>query len=116
MRRFRLFMLFLCVWRHIDPHNLQINSDVSHTLTITFVNAIFLVYVVNVFLAGSHIDSSTILTDFALINRSPHFGTLFVFDNIRLVYNFPSRIDRSMVSSVRTCVLQINKKIESWSI
>lgn len=93
------------------PHTiyLHIKSD-ARTLTITFVNAMFLVYVVNVFLAGSHIDSSTILTDFALINRSPHFGTLFVFDNIRLVYNFPSRIDRSMVSSVRTCVLQINKK------
>lgn len=78
----------------------------------TFVNAIFLVYVVNVFDFGSHIDSSTIFTDFALKKRSPHLGSLFVFDNRRLEYNLPSRIERSMVSSVNTCVLIVDEIID----
>lgn len=41
-------------------------ETISNELTITLVNAIFLVYVVSVLSTGSQMDSSTILTDFAL--------------------------------------------------
>lgn len=77
----------------------------------TLVNAMFLVYVVNVFSFGSTMDSSTIFTAFALWKRSPHLGRLFVFDNKRLLCNLPLRISREMVSSVNTCELEKNMKI-----
>lgn len=93
-------------WERIYMQQTGLWWSLKVTLTIIFVNAIFLVYVVSVLSTGSHMDSSTIFTDFALLKRWPQLGILFVFDSNRLEYNFPSRIDRSMVSSVNTWVLQ----------
>lgn len=76
----------------------------------TLVNAMFLVYVVSVLSFGSTTDSSTIFTDFALWNRSPHFGKLFVFDSSRLLCNLPLRTSLETVSSVKTCELKSNSK------
>lgn len=88
------------------PNQLGGKNINKSLLTMTLVNAMFLVYVVNVFAFGSTIDSSTIFTDFALWKRSPHLGKLFVLDNSRLLCNLPFRISRETVSSVNTCELK----------
>lgn len=84
--------------------------------TIILLKPMFLVYVTIVFSFGSTIDSSTMHTNFALKNLSPHFGTRFVLVNNRLECNFPSLVTlRQSVSSVRTCELNIILKDDERS-
>lgn len=73
----------------------------------TLVYPIFLVYVTNVFLFGSTIDSSTIFTSLLFMKRSPHLGNLLVFVNNLIECNFESITSLCNISSDSTCLLKI---------